>query len=350
MKTKLPTPQLLPSGQYRCQVMVAGKRISVVEADPDMCQAKAIALKTGMIDKQEERRKSLSLQDAIDQYIELKEPVLSPSTVRGYSTIKRHRFQAIMSQNIYTLEKSDIQRAVNLEAKKVSAKTVSNAYGLIRPVLKEYGVDAFGVKLPQRIKPIKRYLQPDDLGKLIQASEGDSCEVPILIAAWLGMRRSEIIGLWWDCVDFDRGAITVRRTVVPDKENKWILKDGAKNESSQRTISCPDYIMKKLKELYTPEANGQIFKIHPDTLRRHIHKVCQRAGITDTTVHGLRHTNAAVMKSLGIDDGHAMERGGWTNETTYKKTYSYVFDQAAQEGDAKINDYLEKLHTNLHTQ
>ena len=36
MKTKLPTPQLLPSGQYRCQVMVAGKRVSVVDADQDM--------------------------------------------------------------------------------------------------------------------------------------------------------------------------------------------------------------------------------------------------------------------------------------------------------------------------
>jgi hypothetical protein len=49
MKTKLPTAQLLPSGQYRCRVMVDGKRISVVDADPNVCQAKAVALKNGLI-------------------------------------------------------------------------------------------------------------------------------------------------------------------------------------------------------------------------------------------------------------------------------------------------------------
>lgn len=350
MKTKLPTPQKLPSGMYRCQVTVDGKRESVVDADPDICQAKAVELKAGLVQARDERKKAITLSAAIDQYIKLKEPVLSPSTIRGYSAIKEHRFREIMNKNIYTITKSDVQRAVNGETKKISAKTVYNAYGLIRPVLKEFGVDVFGIKLPQRLKPAKKYLQPEDIGKLIQAAKGDSCEVPILIAAWLGMRRSEIVGLCWDCVDFDRKTIAVRRTIVPDKENKWVLKDGAKNESSQRVISCPDYIVQMLRGLYTEGATGQVFKIHPDTLRRHIHKVCRMAGITDTTVHGLRHTNAAVMKSLGVDDGHAMERGGWANEATYKKTYSYVFDQAAEDGDQKINDYFEKLHTEMHTE
>ena len=53
MKTKLPTPQRLPSGQYRCQVMVAGKRVSVVDAAPDVCQAKAVALRAGLIEQLE---------------------------------------------------------------------------------------------------------------------------------------------------------------------------------------------------------------------------------------------------------------------------------------------------------
>ncbi len=348
-KLSRPRPVELPSGKWRCQVMVSGKRVDVIEDDPAVAHAKALAVKAGLIEEEKERKLCLTLSEAIDEYIAMKEGVLSPSTIRGYETVKKNRFSALMGKDIYSITKSTLQAAVSQEAKLVSAKTVYNAYGLIRPVLKEYGIDVFGVKLPQRVKPNKRYLQPDEIGKLMEAAEGDSCEIEILIAVWLGMRRSEIIGLCWDCVDFEHNTLTVRRTVVPDKNNKMVLKMGAKNESSQRTISCPEYIMEKLKERYTPGATGQIFRVHPATLLRHIHKICENAGITDTTTHGLRHTNAAVMKSLGVDDSYAMARGGWKNEDTYKKTYSYVFDQAAQDADAEINKKFQDLHMNLHT-
>lgn len=352
MKTKLPKPQKLPSGAWRCQVMVGGKRVSVVEDRPELAQAKAVALKSGYVKEKKEikeRGEHITLGEAIERYLEMKSGVLSPSTVRGYDTIKRNRFRSLMDRDVSTITKADVQTAVSSEAKQASPKTVCNAYGLIRPVLKEYGIDVFGVKLPQKVKPNKKYLQPDDIGKLLSAAEGDSCEIAIIMAVWLGMRRSEIIGLCWDCVDFDRMTIQVRRTVVPDRNNKWVLKDGAKNESSQRTISCPQYIMDRLKAVYKEGAEGQIFKIHPDTLRRHIHRICSDAGITDTTVHGLRHTNAAVMKSLGVDDRHAMARGGWKTEATYKQTYSYIFDQDAKNADSEINEYFEKMHTELHT-
>lgn len=326
--------------------MVDGKRVSVVDESPSMAQTKAVMMKNGLIEKaKEKKRAKITLKDAIDQYMELKSGVLSPATIRGYETIKKHRFLSLMERDISSISKSDVQAAVSDEAKKVSAKTVYNAYGLIRPVLKENGVDVFGVKLPQRIKQNKRYLQPEDVGKLIDAVQGDPCEIEILIAVWLGMRRSEITGLCWDCVDFENKTLTVRRKLVPGKDQKYRLCEGAKNDSSQRTVPCPDYIMDKLKERYAPGAEGIIFKGHPDNLRKRVHRACKIAGITDTTVHGLRHTNAAVMKSLGIDDAHAMARGGWKQESTYKQTYSYVFDSKATEADAKINDFFEKAHT-----
>lgn len=349
-KLSRPRPVELPSGKWRCQIMVSGRRIDVMEDDPAIAHAKALALKAGLMEEEHKRdRSSPTLSEAIDRYIAMKEGALSPSTVRGYKTIQAHRFRDLMSKRIDCIEKSDVQAAISKEVQLVSAKTIYNSYGLIRPVLKDNGIDVFGIKLPQKIKPNKRYLQPEDIGKLIQAAEGDSCEAAILMAAWLGLRRSEIIGLCWDAVDFEHSTITIKRTIVPDKNNQWVLKEGAKNESSQRTISCPEYIMQKLKEKYSPGKSGQIFRIHPDTLRRHIHKICQKAGIQDTTVHGLRHTNAAVMKSLGIDDAHAMARGGWTNESTYKKTYAYVFEQTATEADKEINEYFQNLHTKLHT-
>ena len=334
---KIPKAKKLASGRWNIQVMVDGRRVSITENTEKEAIAAAAKYKVDAAEPDKKKAK-LSLIEAIDIYVDSKENTLSPSTIRGYETIKKHRFKQLMNDNVYAMKKADVQKAVNKESKLCSPKTVANAYGLVRSVLKFYEVDVFGVKLPQQVKPLKKYLQPEDIGKLIDAIKGDKCEIPILLAVWLGMRRSEISGLCWDCVDQENGIIHIRRRIIPDKNNHWIMDDGAKNQTSQRSIQCPDYIMDKIKVLPTRE--GRLFKMSPETIRKHVHAACKRAGIVDTTVHGLRHTNAAVMKTLGIDDRHAMARGGWSCESTYRKTYSYVFECKANEADTQINSFF----------
>lgn len=352
MKTKRPTPKKLPSGTWRCQVRVDGKRVSVTDEDKKVCQAKAIAMQAKLIEK-EERHKPISLEEAVKAYIDSKSNTLSPATIRGYDTLRRNRFQSLMKQNVYSITKRDVQKAVNDECKKkisgnerksddkryVSPKTIYNAYGLIRPVLKEYGVDVSGVTLPKNAKPKKKYLRLNEVGKLLDAAKGDSCEIEILLAIWLGLRRSEIIGLCWDCVHEKENLIEVRRAMVPDVHHKFVLKDYPKNDSSIRTIKCPQYIMEKLSEVRSGRTEGLCFHIHPDTLRKHIHALCAKNGLTDTATHGLRHTSAAVSRNLGISDAHAMERHGWTEEVTYKRNYSYAFDDVASDEDELLDQF-----------
>lgn len=340
MKKKRPTPKKLPSGSWRCQIMVNGARISVTDENKDICQAKAMAIQAGAMEK-EEKKKFITLERAIEDYMNSKSNTLSSSTIRGYDQIKRLRFKGIMQRNIHTLTKRDIQIAVNEETKLVSPKSVANAYGLVRPVLKEYGIDVFGVKLPQRIKKKKKYVQREEIGDLLAAAQEDKYEVPILLAIWLGMRRSEICGLCWDCVDEKAKTITVKRKLIMDKDNHFNLVDGAKNVFSQRTIPCPDYIMDKLAAMRHGRTEGIIFRVNPNTILQHIHKVCKEAGITDSTTHGLRHTNAAVMSHLNISEDHALERGGWSEVSTYKKIYSYVFESTATTEDQKIDAFFE---------
>lgn len=350
-KLKAPRPVELPSGAWRCQVMVNGKRISVVDDDPEIAHAKALALKNGLIESEKKAGK-ITLNDAIVKYMEAGEGVLSPTTIRGYEIMRKHRFQSIMNKDIHELTRLDVQKAVSDEAKEKAPKTVINAYGLLTAVLKDYGISFTGIKLPQKVRKKAQYLSADEVVKLIDGAVGDSCEVPILMAVWLGMRRSEICGLCWDCVDIEAGTVEVRRAMVPDKDNHWVLKEYPKNEGSQRVIKCPSYIMEKLKERNRGQ-DGRVFDDHPDTIRKHVHAVCKRAGITDTTVHGLRHANAAVMIALGVVDKYAMARNGWTSDYTFKQIYGYVFPEGAKETDDLINSYFEEklnLHTDLHTE
>lgn len=338
---KMPTAKKLPSGKWRTQVMVEGQRISVTADTEKEAIAQAISIKAGMMEKQV-KPKSLTLDEAILGYESIRENVLSPATIRGYEIVRKNRFKDLMGKDIYKITKRDIQKAVDTETALASPKTIANAYGLIRSVLKDYDIDVFGVKLPQKIRQKKTYLSTADIAKFIDAARGDDCEIPMVMAVWLGLRRSEIIGLCWDCVDFESSTIEIKRTMVPNKKNQFVLKEGAKNEGSQRTIKCPSYIMDKLRGMYTGQS-GQVFHMSPETVRKHTHRLCEKAGIPDTTVHGLRHTNAAVMVALNITDKYAMARGGWTTENTFKQIYAYVFPEGASQADDLINQFFEGM-------
>lgn len=339
---KVPTPRKLPSGQYRVQVMVGGERASVTNADPKIAVAMAMQAKAKLIELTQKPKK-ITLDAAIQNYMEIRSNVLSPSTIRGYDMIRKHRFSDLMEKNIYTLTRQEIQKSVNAEAARLSPKTVKNAYSLICAVGADHGLDFNGAKLPQRKRVKKDYLSISEIADFIDAARGDTCEIPIVMAVWLGMRRSEITGLCWDCVNFERSEIEIRRGMVMNKENKWVLKDVPKNIGSERVLKCPSYIMSKLKAIYKPTNNGLVFTYNPSTIIKHIHSICNRFGIKDTTIHGLRHANAAVMVMLNITDKCAMARGGWTSEYTFKQIYSYVFQEDANAADAAVNSFFEKL-------
>lgn len=335
-----PKPRQMPSGTWICEKMVDGKRVSATDEDPEIAHAKVIAMAAGILEKKKSYKK-VTLDEAIQRYIAAGEGVLSPSTIRSYETIRKNRFPELMKENVYSLDRLTVQAAVSNAAKSLAPKTVASSYGLLTAVLKDYRVDISGVKLPQKKKQKKSYLSADEIVKMIDAASGDSCELPILMAVWLGMRRSEISGLCWDCVDFEKKTIEVKRSYVPGKDHKFVLRDETKNEGSQRIISCPDYIMSKLESV--PRGpGGRVFSISPETIRRHVHECCERAGITDTTVHGLRHANAAVMITLNVVDKYAMARNGWTSDYTFKQIYGYVFPEDANKTDEQINEYFEK--------
>ena len=87
-KLSRPKPIELPSGNWRCQIMVGGKRVDVVESDPETAHAKALAIKAGLME-QDKPPAEMTVGDAIDRYIESKDAVLSPSTIRGYKSMRK---------------------------------------------------------------------------------------------------------------------------------------------------------------------------------------------------------------------------------------------------------------------
>ena len=340
-----PKPVLRPSGKWGCQVMVDGKRVYVDGDTPEEANARAIAVRAGLLEQKDERaeekRGNITLEDAIDLYIKSRENVLSPSTINGYKEIKRNRFKTIMDMKVRDIDQQDLQEAINEDAKTVSHKTVKNALGLVSSVLAEYkDINVKRLRLPREKKTEHAFLDDKGMIDLFDAIRGSSVEIPILMAVWLGMRRSEILGLCWDCVDFKEKKIHVRRTYLKDKEEGYILVENTKTKASTRTMDCPDYILSKLKD-YTPDKRtGRVFTMHPNTIYKILPDICERHGIDFVGVHGLRHTNASVMLSLGIVDKVAMARGGWSTDITMKSVYQHVFADDKKAANILVDTYF----------
>lgn len=342
-----PKPELLPSGRWRCRVMVDGEKASALGDTPEEANAKALAMKAGLVElartEAENKKGHITLHDAIDRYISARENVLSPSTINGYREIQRNRFQSLMQKKVSKIGPVELQEAINEEAKTVSAKTIKNALGLVSAVIGEYKeLNTKRLRLPQRKRAEHSYLDEQGMMDLFEAIQGESVELPILLAVWLGMRRSEILGLCWDCVDFDAGTIKVARTYVKDKDKGYVLREELKTEASRRTLECPGYILEKLKS-YPGKHEGRIFRFHPNTLYKTMKRICDQNGIDFVGVHGLRHTNASVMLSLGIVDKVAMARGGWSTDVTMKQIYQHIFSSDKAAAGGKVDSFFESI-------
>lgn len=345
--TKLfkPKPVLLPSGSWRCQVMVRGRRIDVIEDDPALAHAKALAIKEGLVDE-DKPVSSMTVGEAIDKYIEIKDAVLSPSTVVGYKRLRKNALQELMDVKLSDLTQERVQRSVNIMAKNKTPKYIRNAHGLLSAALSEYLPEiTLRTTLPPKMKNEIKIPSEKDLRKIISIATGTEMELPILLAVWLGLRMSEIRGLTWDCIS-DDGVIHIKRAIV-DGENGPAEK-GTKSYSGYRKIPVPDYIKKLIEK--QPNKNEFIIQLSGQAIYKRFSRLCDKAGVNHYRFHDLRHVQASIMLALGVPDKYAMERMGHATNNMLKTVYQHTIKEKQIEVANAVNNYFsQNLHMNLHT-
>lgn len=344
MKKKLPTPQRLPSGMWRCQIMVDGQRISVVDEAPAVAQAKAVAMRAGLIDKKK-TGPSMTVGQAIDRYIESKDAVLSPSTVAGYKRVRKNALQDIMPIKLSDLTQEAIQKAVNKMARIKSPKSVRNAHGLLSAVVAEYRPDMIlRTTLPQKQKYDVSIPTNEDIERIMAAARGTEMELPVLLAIWLGLRASEIRGLTWDCISGD--TIHIRQAIV-EGESGPVVK-GTKTYSGNRKIRIPQYIAGLIS--VQPRIDDYIVHMSGQAMYKRFSRLCEKAGLSHYRFHDMRHANASIMLALGVPDKYAMERMGHATNNMLKTVYQHTMRSKQDEVADVVDGYFtEKMHTDLHT-
>lgn len=280
---------------------------------------------------------NMTVSEAMQAYIDKKEKSLSPTTVTYYKMIRRNHLQPLMSIKLSKLTNEKIQLAINQE--NLASKTVRNAHGFLTAVLAEYMPDfKVRVELPKKKKKIYHIPNNDELKIIFQAAKGTELEIPILLAVYLGLRKSEIRGLKY--TDIRDGKITIKNTIV-DTEDGPTEKDTTKTISSTRTVLLPEVLIKKLSE--SSDSSEYITTLSGNVIYQRFQKLLKENNLPHFRFHDLRHTSASIMLRLNIPTKYAMERGGWATQSTLQTVYQHTMADYAQEVDKQIYDYIDNI-------
>lgn len=331
----------LPSGSWRVNQYVGkdadGKRVYKSFTADSKKEAEFMAAEYVMYYKDLEKPRNMTVGMAIDKYIEIKDHVLSPSTIMGYKQIRRTYFKRIEDVKLGALTNDTIQTEINALSKTVSAKTVKNAYGLLSAALKEYyPALQLNITLPQRKRPDIYIPTEDEMAIIMSAVRDTPMEIPVALAAYLGMRKSEILALKWSKVDFTTKTITIDSAIV--KSENGLVTKAPKSSAGQRTIDLPDTVVEILKhhrndsEYVCTVSEGMIFKNFSSILKQN--------HIEHFRFHDLRHYHASVLLELGIPDKYAMERMGHATNNILKNVYQHTRTEKQKEVSSALNAYF----------
>lgn len=320
----------LASGNWRCLAYIGmenGKRKYKSFTAPTKKEAELMALSYEQ-DKEKQKSTSATLGAIADRYIDLKTNILSASTIREYRRIRNSHYPELFAMNVDDITSPVLQAFINEEAAHNAAKTVKNRFGFILSALKEYAPEKhYNIKYPPRQKRDVQIPTDEDVKRLWEYTKGTEMEVPILLAAYAGMRRGEICAV--ESVKGNR--VVVDKVMALNDAGAWIIQARAKTEAGNRTVYVPSFVASIIKKAELPVT------INPNAISDRFRGITKALGMPDYRFHDLRHYYASVLMSAGVPDKYVIERIGHSTDHMLKTVYQHTMKEKNKEIDATID-------------
>lgn len=248
-------------------------------------------------------------------------------------------------QDYYTYE---------MNVNSLSANTVIHRHANIRKAL-QYAMKtglilnnpADLVERPKKVQYVGGFYNEKELEKLFEAVKGDPLELGVIVAAFYGLRRSEVVGLKWDAIDFEKKTVTICHTVTQtylDGKSTMIQKDRTKTKSSYRTLPLVvpfEDILLRLKEqqarnrklcgrsynnkyaayIYVDQM-GELVK--PGYLTQHFPLILEKNGLRRIRFHDLRHSCASLLHANGVSMKEIQAWLGHSDISTTMNIYTHL--------------------------
>lgn len=313
----------------------------------------------------EERRKYANAKtgddvlfaDFMEQWLEIVKSTVSIPTYSSYvNAVKSIIAPYFRKEKILLrdLQAHDIQMFYQEQLQRVKASSVIHYHANIHKALK-YAVKndmipsnpADKVERPKQDKFYGNFYDRDELNKLFEAVAGTKLELPVLLGAFYGLRRSEIVGLKWSAIDFEQNTITISHTVTScnlDGKCVIVAKDTTKTKSSRRTLPLVPYFHEKLLAVKAQQGRNQKLcgrsynrefleyicvddigdRFKPNYITSQFPRLLERNGFRKIRFHDLRHSCASLLLASGVPMKHIQEWLGHSDFSTTANIYAHL--------------------------
>lgn len=298
--------------------------------------------------------------------------VKESSLVKLQQKFDKHILPTFGDKPMDKITVAEVQKFANEMCKKNTQykEYVSNVSRIFKFAMKEIGLTSNPVEkitIPRRKQNIKEngikyFTQKQLQAFLMNAKENESTKVYTFfyLMAHTGCRQGELLGLQWDCINWQEKRLNVRQTLTRGKNRRLYL-ESPKTKRSRRVIPLSEETIATLKAwrrvqrenmlklgintmdskqiIFAEIDNGFIQLSHP---RLWMARICKRAGVPVLSPHALRHTFATLLINQGVNFKTVSELLGHSNIGMTLDIYADVYDDQKKGTIEMLTHILEK--------
>ena len=300
---------------------------------------------------------------------------LRPETKASYEMhIRIHLKPDLGKTHLNKLTTHQIQHLYNklINERGLSPKTVKNVHGALHAALEQAKINGYlrinpseGTTLPKIEKEEIQTMDTDDVSAFLKAIEGDPYELPLFVDLFTGLRQGELLGLTWDCVDFEKGTLLINKQHNRAKGEKEFHFSPLKN-SRPRCLTAASAVMDALKEQKRrqqkwAEVAGAAWDNHENlvfttetgryinnkTLWMNFKRIAKELGMEELRFHD--HTFSVNSLQAGDDIKTVQENLGHATAAFTLATYAHATPRMKRESANRMDAFIRSVRENGET-
>lgn len=300
---------------------------------------------------------------------------VKPFTVLSYSqNIKNHIKPAMGAIKLDALNTPIIQRFYNNlgkpsgEKSGLSPKTIKGIHGVLHKALSQAVAIGYlrfnpadACKLPRVERKEIKPLDDEEIAAFMKAIRGHRFESLYLVTLFTGLRRGEVCGLTWDCVDLQRETIHVNKQLqnIPKHPGEYRLVSA--KSGRDRTIVAAHFIVEVLKRHKAQQTrerlkagplwqdNNFVFcnevgeHLSPHTVYDNFKRIVSSIGLPNARLHDLRHSYAVAAIQAGDDIKTVQLNLGHATATFTLDVYGHVTEKMKKASADRMEAFIQGI-------
>jgi len=295
----------------------------------------------------------------MSNWLEMMRPNIELTTYASYFNNIERRINPYFEKYYPTLKLNEvtpqhIQGFYSYDLKRVKANTVLRRHANIRKALQyafKIGLIASNpadrIERPKKKTFVGSIYNQKELEQLFELVYGKQIEFAVMLAAFYGLRRSEVVGLKWSAIDFEEKKISLRHTVTQatiEGKSTIIEKDRMKTKKSYRSLPLIqpfEELLLRLKaqqeenrrlcgKAYCLKSEAYIYvdvmgaRVKPNYITQNFPSLLVKNKMRRIRYHDLRHSCASLLHANGVSAKEIQEWLGHSDISTTLNIYTHL--------------------------